>query len=128
MREKNVIAYLWEVGRGLQDGFNRLASDYGVRSYVECVGLPPRSFVAFHDVGKTPALLVKSLFQQEAIKRGVLFSGAHCLCYSHTAQDMEYTLGAYQEAFDVLVRAIREGNIEEMIEGRPVQPVFRAVT
>ena len=127
MREKNVIAHLWEMGRRLQNSFNRLASDYGLQKHVQCLGLPPRTFVSFSDVGTVPALIVKSLFQQEAIKRGVLFTGAHCLSYSHTPEDIDFVLAAYQKAFEVLSKAIRQGNIEEKIEGRPVQPVFRAV-
>lgn len=129
IQEKNVIPHLWEAGTRLQAGFNRLAWDYGMQKYVECVGLSPRSFVVFRDINKTPALLVKSLFQQEVIKRGVLsISAGHCICYSHSVEDIEYTLGVYQEAFEILEKATREANIEQRIEGRPVQPVFRVVT
>ena len=126
MREKKVIAHLWEIGAKLQTGFNRLASDYGLQKYIECVGFAPRTFVSFKDIDHTPSLIVKSLFQQEVIKRGVLFSGAHCLTFSHTNQDIEHTLGAYQAAFAILAEAVKKNSIEEMLEGRPVQAVFRA--
>jgi glutamate-1-semialdehyde aminotransferase/spore coat polysaccharide biosynthesis protein SpsF (cytidylyltransferase family) len=127
MREKSVIPHLWEMGRRLQNSFNRLASDYGVHQHVQCLGLAPRTFVSFRDVGTVPALIVKSLFQQEAIKRGVLFTGAHCLSYSHTPEDIDFILAGYQKAFEILSKAIKQGNIAEKVEGRPVQSVFRAV-
>lgn len=128
LQQQPVIPHLWEMGSRLQTGFNRLAADFSLQHVVECVGLPPRSFVIFRDIDKTPALVVKSLFQQEVIKRGVLaISAGHCLCYSHTEEDIEYTLGAYQDAFEILAKASREGTIEEKLEGRPVHPVFRPV-
>lgn len=128
MRERPVIQHLWERGMMLQDGFNRLAAQYRLQPYVECLGLPPRSFVVFRDLGPTPALAVKSLFQQEVVKRGVLsISAAHCLSYSHTERDVEETLDIYQEAFDILAQAAQAGDIEGRIEGSLVQPVFRAV-
>ncbi len=129
MRAKNVITHLWEVGGRLKAGFDRLAADHGMEKYVECVGLSPRTFVVFRDIGSTPAPIVKSLFQQEVLKRGVLaLSTAHAVSFSHTVEDIEYTLGVYQEAFEILVQAMREGRIAERLEGRPVQPVFRLVT
>jgi len=128
LQNRNVIPYLWENGTRLQEGFNRLASDYAMQKYVECVGLPPRTYPVFQNIGDTPALVVKSLFQQEVIKRGVLaISAGHCMCFSHTVDDIEYTLGVYQEAFDILAKAAREGTIAKQVEGRPVQPVFRPV-
>ena len=37
---------------------------------------------------------MKSLVQQELIKRGILWSGFHNMCYSHTEADLDYTLEA----------------------------------
>lgn len=124
MREKNVIAHLWELGRRLQDGYNRLAADMGMIEHTECIGLAPRTVVDFKDKN---SLSMKSLFQQEAIKRGILFSGAHCICYSHTVEDIETTLGTYQEALEVLAKAIRGNSVNDLLEGEAVEPVFRPI-
>ena len=129
IEEQSVIPFLWESGEVLKAGFNRLVMDYGMRQYLECVGLSPRTFVVFREINDTPALLVKSLFQQEVLKRGVLsLSAAHCMSFSHSREDVEYTLGAYQEAFEVLEKAVREDRVQQRIEGRPIQPVFRPVS
>ena len=69
--------------------------------------------------------MVKSLFQQECLKRGVLFSGGHNLCFSHSNEDIEYTLRVYRAAMEITGEAIRRDRVEEMLEGKPVQPVFR---
>lgn len=128
LRDKDVIPHLWQVGSRLERGFNRLVSDFGLQNYVECAGLPPRSFVIFRDVGSTPALVVKSLFQQEVLKRGVLaVSTGHCLSYSHSVNDIEQTLGVYQQACQVLADAVRKGDIADRLQGPAIQPVFRPV-
>jgi hypothetical protein len=50
------------------------------------------------------------------------------MCFSHTEEDIEYTLGVYQEAFEILAKAAQEGSISKRLEGRPIEPVFRPVT
>ena len=52
-----------------------LAREYEVDRYTECIGLPPRTVVAFKDETGAESLVLKSLFQQECLKRGALFTG-----------------------------------------------------
>jgi hypothetical protein len=92
---------------------------------VRCIGLPPRTVITFADESGRESLLIKSLFQQECLKRGVLFSGGHNVCFSHNADDIEYTLRVYRAAMEIVSVAVREGNVGEKLEGDPVQPVFR---
>jgi glutamate-1-semialdehyde aminotransferase/spore coat polysaccharide biosynthesis protein SpsF (cytidylyltransferase family) len=125
--EKNVIAHLWEQGRNLMDGTNVLAREFGVERFVRCVGLPPRTVITFTDESSRESLLVKSLFQQECLKRGVLFSGGHNLCFSHSADDIEYTLRVYRSAMEIVGQAIHQNKVSEKLQGEPVQPVFRRV-
>ena len=123
--EKAVIAHNWEQGGKIKDGLTVLARQFGVENFVRCAGLPPRTVVSFFDESGRESLLVKSLFQQECLKRGVLFSGGHNLCYSHSNEDIELTLRAYRAAMEITGDAIRGNKVEAMLEGQPVQPVFR---
>jgi glutamate-1-semialdehyde 2,1-aminomutase/spore coat polysaccharide biosynthesis protein SpsF len=123
--EKEVIAHNWEQGGKIKDGLNVLARQFGVENFVRCAGLPPRTAVSFFDESGRESLLVKSLFQQECLKRGVLFSGGHNLCYSHTNDDVEFTLRVYRAAMEITGEAIRRNKVDAMLEGQPVQPVFR---
>jgi len=123
--EKNVIARLWEQGRQLIDGFGVLAREFRVQRFMRCDGLAPRSVITFFDENGRESLDVKSLFQQECLKRGVLFSGGQNLCFSHSAEDIEQTLRAYGAAMEIVGDAIRRGRVAEKLEGAPVEPVFR---
>ncbi|MBI3066873.1 MAG: aminotransferase class III-fold pyridoxal phosphate-dependent enzyme [Deltaproteobacteria bacterium] len=123
--EKEVIAHLWEQGGRLKDGTNVLAREFGLERFVGCLGLPPRTVVSFFDESGRESLLIKSLFQQECLKRGVLFSGGHNLCFSHTASDIDTTLRVYRSALEFVARAIQDGRVRERLEGEPVRAVFR---
>ncbi len=123
--EREVIAHLWEQGRVLLDGTNVLAREFGLERLVRCSGLPPRTVVSFFDESGRESLLIKSLFQQECLKRGVLFSGGQNLCFSHAPSDIEHTLRVYRTAMEIVGDAIRKEKVHEKLEGEPVQPVFR---
>ncbi len=123
--EKEVIAHNWEQGGKINDGLNLLAREFGMESFVRCAGLPPRTVVSFFDESGRESLLIKSLFQQECLKRGVLFSGGHNICFSHSDEDVEHTLRVYRAALEITADAIRRTQVEEALEGHPVQPVFR---
>jgi glutamate-1-semialdehyde 2,1-aminomutase/spore coat polysaccharide biosynthesis protein SpsF len=125
MKEKNVISHLWEQGQKLKDGYNVLAREFGVEGYTECIGPPPRTVITFKDENGEESLALKSLFQQECLKRGVLFSGGQNICYSHSDADIEYTLRVYRTAMEILARAVESGDVLERLEGEPVQAVFR---
>jgi glutamate-1-semialdehyde 2,1-aminomutase/spore coat polysaccharide biosynthesis protein SpsF len=123
--ETEVIAYNWEQGGKIKDGLNILAREFGLENFVRCVGLPPRTLVSFFDESGRESLLIKSLFQQECFKRGVLFSGGQNICFSHSDEDVEYTLRVYRAALEIIGGAIRQSNVEKLLEGEPIQPVFR---
>ncbi len=123
--EKKVIARLWEQGQKLLDGTRVLARELDVDRFVRCIGLPPRTVVTFYDGSGRESLLIKSLFQQECLKRGILFSGSHNLCFSHSDEDIDSTLRVYRAAMEIIGDAIRKDKVNESLKGEPVKPVFR---
>ena len=125
LRREPVIPHLWEQGQKLKDGYNTLATAFGVAAHTACVGYAPRSVLTFKDAAGAESLLLKSLFQQECLKRGILFSGGQNLSYAHSDADIEHTLRVYRSAMEILADALRAGDAERRLEGPPVQPVFR---
>jgi len=125
MQEEPVFDHIWEVGRRLQDGYNRMVWDLNLQSRTRSIGLAPRTALLFQDEFGNNSLLLKSLFQQEVLKRGILFGAAHAVSYSHSPEDIDMTLAAYQEALLVLKKAVDTEDIESLLEGAPVKPVFR---
>jgi len=125
LKEKKVIEYIWEQGRKLKDGYNFFVKELGLEKYTQCIGYPPRTVITFKDKDGNEDLLLKSLFQQECIKRGILFTGAHNICFSHTNKDIDYTLRVYRTVLEIIKDAIERNKVRELLEGEPVEPVFR---
>lgn len=123
MKEKNVQHCIAEKGLVLQEGILAILKHLKI-DFVNCIGHPSRTMLTF-DADTANPLLMKSLVQQELIRRGILWSGFHTLSYSHTSADIRYTLGIYQEVFPILKKAIEDHSIEEGLRGLPVEPVFR---
>lgn len=125
--EKNVPAYLAKQGKKLKDGYNSIAQRLGM-DYTKCSGFDCRTIITFdgEKSGCNP-LEMKSLVQQEMIKRGILWGGFHNMSFSHNDEDIEYTLKAYEDVLPILKKAVDEKNVKQYLRGEPVEPVFRKV-
>jgi glutamate-1-semialdehyde 2,1-aminomutase len=126
IRDQKVPSHLFHLGKTLKDGYNALAEDLDM-NYTKCIGFDCRTLVTFAPSAGN-ALEVKSLLQQELIKRGILWSGSHVVSFSHTREDIQYTLSAYREALPIVKEAILDGTVAKRLRGEPVQPVFRTTT
>jgi len=124
MKERNVPALVSQRCAQLRDGYNEIASSLDM-PYTRCVGLDYRTMVTFDANAGADPLQMKSLLQQELIKRGVLWTGFHHLSFSHTEDDVAYALKAYADALPVLKTAMAAGNVGGALRGEPVHPVFR---
>ncbi|MEW6008460.1 MAG: aminotransferase class III-fold pyridoxal phosphate-dependent enzyme [Candidatus Omnitrophota bacterium] len=127
LRKKSVIRYLWSQGRKIKDGFNVLVKEYSLENHMQCRGLPPRTVITFKDEKGDDGLLLKSLFQQECIDRGILFTSAHNICFSHSDKDIDYTLRVYNTVLEIIKGAVLRGRVKKMLKGEMLKPIFRKV-
>lgn len=124
--DKNVPSYLFRQGKKLKEGYNKIAESLDI-DYTKCVGFDVRTIITFNPDVADP-LEMKSLIQQEMIKRGILWGGFHNICFSHTDADIDYTLKAYEDVLPILKKAVSEGNIKKYLRGNTIEPVFRKTT
>src|SRR5439155_3088133 len=78
-----VIPQLWRQGERIREHVDRAAAAAGVAGAIRCVGLGPRTVMTFTQDDGEPWWSLKSLFQQECVKRGILFTGAHNIALAH---------------------------------------------
>ncbi len=126
IRDNNVITHIAELGQTLLDGMNTLLERLAV-DFVTVAGYPFRTIVNFSPTAGN-ALEMKTFVQQELIRRGILWGGIHNLCFAHTAEDIAYTLSAYEEIFAELRTVISRGELSSRLEGEILQPVFRKMS
>ena len=125
MIKYNVPAHLARKGKLLKDGYNNIAAELNI-SYTRCIGYDCRSMIVFDSSAGNP-LLLKSYVQQELIKKGILWSGFHNVSFSHTEEDIQYTLKAYREVLQLLKEAVADNSVEQKLKGKAVEAVFRKV-
>ncbi len=83
-----------------------------------------RTIINFTPPNGNP-LVLKTLMQQEMIKRGVLWGGFHNMCFSHTDEDISKTLTAYAEVLPIIKEAYDSGKPETYLRGEVLEMVFR---
>ncbi len=123
MRERDVQARLFEAGGKIKNGLNAMLAELGIE-YMKCGGYSPRSIVTFDASAGNP-LMLKSLVQQELIKRGILWSGFHTISFSHSDDDIDYTLAAWRDVLPILDSAVQSDSVADLLRGAAVEPVFR---
>lgn len=123
MKEHEVQRVIAEKGKRLRDGYNDIAASLGM-NYTACSGFDCRTIMTFDASAGNP-LEMKSLVQQEMIKRGVLWGGFHNVSFSLTETDIDHILSAYGEVLPILQNAVDSGNVRKRLRGEPVSPVFR---
>lgn len=127
LRKHDVPNAIAKQGKKLREGYAAIARELSM-DYTNCVGFDCRSLVTFAAngaaAGQNP-LEMKSLVQQEMIKRGVLWGGFHNMSFSHSDADVEHTLAAYKQVLPILKDAVDGKSVKAKLRGEPVGPVFR---
>ena len=128
IKQKNVPKHITEIGSLLKKNFNALANQYNLTEFINCVGFPCRSVISFDGLNHFDPLEMKSYFQQELVRRGILWTGYHALSLSHHKDDIELTLNAFEDVMKLFRKVIDDSrSLISLIEGEPVKPVFRNV-
>ena len=127
MRREPVIDHFSAQGAKLQSAYEAMVKDFGLEDFTACVGLPPWTICQFFDHDGQEGLAMKSLFQQEMLKRKILFSGSQFLCYQHSEADIQQTIDAYEAAISVLCHGVLNRCVEKLLEGSKLQQVFRRI-
>ena len=126
IRENGVPEQIWRTGQQIVERFEALMGRLGI-SYISIIGYPPRTPVVFEDAGGTGFMDIKSLFQQECIKRGLLFIGYHLPSLAHTQEILDRTFEIYEQVAGVVDSAVRRGAVLDSLEGPPLASIFANV-
>jgi glutamate-1-semialdehyde aminotransferase len=124
LRDRNVPARLATAGERIRTGYNRLSAWHGLAEVTRCVGPACRTMVTFTPTGCWP-LELKSLAQQELLRRGILWSGTHTVSAGLTDEEIAWLLVSWDEVLGNLAAALADGTVRERLRGEPVEPVFR---
>jgi len=119
LADGTVLAGIDELGSRLRRGLQELVATHDLGDRVRIGGESPRAVVAFAGQDQ---LVVRSWVQQSLVKQGCLFNGSMFICARHTEAEVELALAGFDAAFKGLAE---HGDVAHLLEGSPVQPVFR---
>jgi glutamate-1-semialdehyde 2,1-aminomutase len=122
-REENIIDVMWERGRQLEKGVNKIIDELKLHDYFTISGKPCCLVYGTNDENRNPSQPFRTLFIQETIKQGLLMPSL-IVSGAHSESDVQLAIDGIGEALIVYKKAIDEG-IEKYLHGKSVQPVFR---
>lgn len=102
-----------------------MAKEAGLAQRIRAVGRPQWSLLKFSDQHGAESAVLKNLFQQEAVKRGVLLLATHNLTAAHDGPAIQRTLEVYAEVLKTLAFWLKDPDPVRFLEGPMTQPVFR---
>lgn len=118
-----VIETFYAQGQKLADGFRRLIAEHHLSHAIDVIGRPCCLSYSTQDFLGQPSPILRALFLQETIRRGILMSSL-VVTYSHSDRDIDQTLAAIDGALGVCVKAMTEGTNKQLIGPLP-NPVYR---
>jgi glutamate-1-semialdehyde 2,1-aminomutase len=122
-KEMGVIDTLYARGAQLRQGIAKIAAELGLQKNFGVVSRDVNLLFFTFDAAGKPSQPMRTLFMQEMIRRGII-APSFVVSFSHTEQDIAYTINAIGESLQVYQKALAEGP-EKYLQGRPVKPVFR---
>lgn len=128
LKSHHVHAHIRELGQYMIDKFSALVEKHDIGDTVSIIGYPFKSVVNLADGKHHTSSELKSYFQQECAKRGVLFIGYHLVSLSHSKEHIDFTLDAYDEILGQLKPILDRGEaIRDHLVGEVIVPVFKNV-
>ena len=120
---KAVIKHCWKIGTEFMNEFNKIAAEIGLD--MEIIGFPIRGSIVCRDKDGNPSNLLKSIFLQECIERGIMFGpGAVFVSFSHTSKDIKTTLNVCEQSMKILKKVIEAGSLSSLLRGEEMKQVM----
>lgn len=123
--KENVIAHNHAIGDYFIKGANEIISSRKLNDTLQIAGFNWSAFLTVKNRAGEIDFGLRTLFMQEMIKRGILYQGILAPCYSHTQEDIDHMLAAFDESCEVFERGLEEGYQKYLIGEQVIKPVFR---
>jgi glutamate-1-semialdehyde 2,1-aminomutase len=122
-QQEPVIETMYRQGTRLRRGIQQRIDHHGLTDYVQIIGRPCALVHLTRDRNGEHSQAFRTLLMQEMIKRGVI-APSLIISYSHSDQDVDHTIQAWDEAMEVYAKALSDG-VERYLVGPPTKTVYR---
>lgn len=125
LQSEPVVDTLYRQGRKIVDHVTAAITRSGAEHIFGMAGNPTWSFVLVKDAAPYSQWQIKTLFLQEMFARGILTLGTHNMSFSHSDSDLEKLFAAYDEVIPLLVQAVNDRRLEQMLRCQALEPLFK---
>lgn len=122
-RENQVEKHLEKVGKMVQEGWAASAQKHGLQVHVGSI-CPLSHF----DFKYKNALVLKTLFTQEMLKKGFLATNSFYSSFAHRTEDIIAYLAAVDEVFGFIAESVSNNSSEALLMGPVCQTGFQRLT
>lgn len=123
--DHNMIESNWQRGAALKSRLEQIILKHELQSALKWVGYPCLLALVCRNAEDNVDDSFRTLMMQEMIARGVLFQGLFYTTWSHQQAELDHFVMAFDESCAVYKQAIRQGNTNQLLIGRPAKAVFR---
>ncbi|MEW6470313.1 MAG: glutamate-1-semialdehyde 2,1-aminomutase [Bacteroidota bacterium] len=120
----DVVKHNQDIGQQFIDRSRMLIVSKGLNGYIDNLQFNWHASLGFRNSKKEPCWGMRTLFNQEMIRRGVLFQGIFCANFSHSDKEIDHIMAAMDEALDIYKKGLEDG-YEKYLKGEVIKPVFR---
>ncbi|HEV2145982.1 MAG TPA: aminotransferase class III-fold pyridoxal phosphate-dependent enzyme [Longimicrobiaceae bacterium] len=127
LEHTDALDRLQAAGRRLADGMHALAAEAGLAERFRTHGHPAWTLFRFLDENGVDDPVLKTLWSQEVVRRGVLVLATHNVCAALDYAAVEHVLRAYAAAFRRVGSLVAQGaDLSMHLDGPVPAPAFRA--
>lgn len=125
LEKTDVLFQMQKLGAFLKKELNNIIAKEKMQERIRCRGFPSWSQIQFlNEKGETD-LILRSLFQQEVVKKGILILTTHNISGALNEHDINKTLKVYTETIKQIAKWISDKNPKKYLEGPAIQQVFK---
>ena len=123
-KKYDVSNHVWKIGKKLKNSFNQIVAREKLNEYFKIIGFDanPQILCTKENGEFWPEL--HTFFHDIVINEGVFIPWI-TITYSHTEKELEFTMSAIKKALETLKPIIEKGEVEKLLIGSPLKPVFR---
>jgi glutamate-1-semialdehyde 2,1-aminomutase len=123
--KNNVIAHNHSIGDYFIQGAKTIIQNKKLDQVLSLGGFNWSSFLVVKNEAGEVDFGLRTLFMQEMIKHGVLYQGILAPCYSHSREDIDFMLQAFDAACDMMHKGLEDGYQKHLVGDNIIKPVFR---
>lgn len=122
---QDICGKIAEIGTELNSDTRSIIELHNLEDVIKLSGHETWTFLNWSNSSEFSSDEIKTLFAQEAFKRGVLVLSTHNVTLAHNPKQRAQIIEVYSEVVGLLSEAIRSGNLRELLEVEPLKPLFK---